>query len=160
VGGPGCLQQSLIRELNQNKNGAGMTRNFTRPVERFNAIADGKNYRLTVVLVEADDRVALFDLCFLAKVGRMFGSRPVNVRQRQNVEIPNGQNLPVELNGMQKPGGEVRSCDVTIQCGRAAIECHLYGWRGRKTADAAGATRGRSRMEALSLRFRSLRHGN
>jgi len=122
------LSQHLRPGSEKGKSSVRLAKDLVRPVERFNAIIDGMNYRccclfamrtegfgalsaaaqvtsdtagpLTVVLIEADDRVALFDILVLAKVGRMFRHGLVNVRRCQHVEVPGGQNLAFELNGV------------------------------------------------------------
>lgn len=102
---------------------SSLASNLLRKVERFDAVVDGANYRccaafvlrssgygaslangemtdgLTVVLIEADDRVALFDLTVGAKIGRFLKDKSVNVRTCAQVEIPSGQSLVVEADG-------------------------------------------------------------
>lgn len=121
------LSRHVRPAASKGKSSVMLAKNLIRRVERFDAVVDGMNYRccclfvmrtdgfgaltgtanvksdmagpLSVVLVEADDRVALFDVLWLAKIGRLFQNNIVNVRRCQHVQVPGGQDLAFECDG-------------------------------------------------------------
>ncbi len=123
----GRLSQHLCPSTPHKVSAASLAPQLFRQVQRFDAVVDGMNYRccalfvarssgfarlsgmpvktsdrdgaLTAILVEADDRTALFDAMVSAKLGRLFKDKSITVRACHHVEVSGEAPICVQFDG-------------------------------------------------------------
>ncbi|MEO0618030.1 MAG: hypothetical protein AAFZ01_01990 [Pseudomonadota bacterium] len=119
-----ALMPSVVKPLASAMGTYALAKNAARRVSRFDVALDGFNYRcvavfvlakrgcgallpaaealpqapLACVLIEADDRTAMFDMLVSARLGRLFRDRSVSVRPAHQVTI-NGDDVVMQCDG-------------------------------------------------------------
>ncbi|MGI9406037.1 MAG: diacylglycerol/lipid kinase family protein [Hyphomicrobiaceae bacterium] len=121
------LSRHLLLGTGKPKSSVSLVKELVQGVDRIDVVVDGMNYRccclfvtrangygallgegsatagseyhLRVVLVDADDQIALSSILWAAKRGRLLDHPAVDVRLCRHVEIPVEQDFAVEIDG-------------------------------------------------------------
>ncbi|MEL7543417.1 MAG: hypothetical protein AAGJ70_06540, partial [Pseudomonadota bacterium] len=158
------LLPSVVAPLATSTSTYALAKNATRPVERFDVALDGFNYRcvaafvlpargygallptadalpnapLTCVLIEVDDRTAMFDMLVSARLRRLLRDRSVSVRAAHSVTI-SGEDITLQCDG-QPVASPTAGQSIAIAAHAASRPFIVAQEVGARFADISGDT--------------------